>query len=82
MTPSNSRAGSWTWADTAAVPLPAALATDAFLRATGTHVGQTADISLGNTTLRVRVTAVVGALPTVVPPATDNGGALLLDLRP
>ncbi|MET8632308.1 FtsX-like permease family protein [Streptomyces sp. NPDC057746] len=68
-------------ADTADVPLPAALATDAFLRATGTHVGQTADISLGNATLRVRVTAVVRALPTVVPPATDDGGALLLDLR-
>ncbi|MGW2933154.1 FtsX-like permease family protein [Streptomyces sp. NPDC001156] len=68
-------------ADTAAVPVPAALATDAFLRATGTHVGQTADVNLGSTTLTVRVTAAVRALPTVVPPATDDGGALLLDLR-
>ncbi|MFF3910388.1 FtsX-like permease family protein [Streptomyces sp. NPDC001848] len=69
------------WADTAVVPIPAALATDAFLRATGTQVGRTAEISLAGTTLTVRVVAAVRALPTVVPPATDDGGALLLDLR-
>lgn len=68
-------------ADTAAVPVPAALATDAFLRATGTHVGRTAEINLAGTTLTVRVVAAVRALPTVVPPAADDGGALLLDLR-
>ena len=68
-------------ADTAAVPPPAALATDAFLHATGARVGQNASITVSGTPLTVRIAAAVRALPTAAPPTTGDGGALLFDLR-
>ncbi|MER7761465.1 FtsX-like permease family protein [Streptomyces sp. NPDC097619] len=64
-----------------------ALATDAFLRASGTRPGQSLDLSTEGRTLRVTVVRTTRALPTTgtgtaVRGGTDtDGGALLLDLR-
>lgn len=62
-------------------PAPvAAVATDTFLRAAGTRVGETAELALGGTDVRVRITGSVRTLPTTSEGAR-SGGALLLDLR-
>ncbi|MDX2819486.1 ABC transporter permease, partial [Streptomyces sp. PA03-5A] len=70
---------------TAAPKAPAALAgvaTDSFLRAVDTKVGDPVRIQLAGVTVPVRVTAAVRALPTATPGDTaTDGGALLLDLR-
>ncbi|EST35287.1 hypothetical protein N566_17755, partial [Streptomycetaceae bacterium MP113-05] len=58
-------------------PLPA-VATDAFLSATGASVGDTVQNEIGGTELPVRITGSLEALPTTG--ADDGGGALLFDL--
>ncbi|MGW5174770.1 FtsX-like permease family protein [Streptomyces sp. NPDC004082] len=52
-----------------------ALATDAYLRATGAHAGDTVDVTLSGETLRVRLAATARSFPT-----TGTGGALVVDL--
>jgi predicted lysophospholipase L1 biosynthesis ABC-type transport system permease subunit len=58
------------------------LATDRFLESSGARVGDTLDVELGLSTVPVRVTAAVRALPTTGEGVEDDrtGGALLLDL--
>ncbi|MGY1435772.1 FtsX-like permease family protein [Streptomyces reniochalinae] len=62
----------------------AAVATDAYLRASGAEVGDTVTVDALGTELSVRLTGAVRALPTVSPaPATEgesSAGALLFDL--
>ncbi|MGW8886426.1 FtsX-like permease family protein [Streptomyces sp. NPDC055749] len=71
-----------------------AVATDAFLKASGAKKGQSIDVPLGGEQVRVKITKVVRQLPTTGPAATaagssgsggggstGDGGALLLDLR-
>ncbi|WP_369204566.1 FtsX-like permease family protein [Streptomyces sp. PU-14G] len=62
----------------------AAVATDAYLRASGTEVGDTVTVDALGTELSVRITGAVRALPTVSPTPTADGessaGALLFDL--
>lgn len=60
----------------AGAPLPA-VATDAFLAATGSSVGDTVEAQIGGMDLAVRITGALDALPTT---AGGDGGALLLDL--
>ncbi|MEE1940806.1 ABC transporter permease [Streptomyces sp. TRM 70361] len=63
-------------------PRPAAVATDAFLRAQGAEVGDTTVVDLSGTRLEVRITGSVRGLPTT--PLYGGGGeegALLMDLR-
>ncbi|MCB5165401.1 ABC transporter permease [Streptomyces bambusae] len=67
----------------------AAVATDAFLRASGARPGQDVDVELAGQSLRVKVVRAVRELPTgglgatdsAAAPAAADGGALLLDLR-
>ncbi|MEU5834173.1 FtsX-like permease family protein [Streptomyces diacarni] len=62
----------------------AAVATDAYLRASGAEVGDTVRVAALGTDLSVRITDAVRALPTVSPAPTADGenaaGALLFDL--
>ncbi|WP_344319982.1 FtsX-like permease family protein [Streptomyces macrosporus] len=58
-----------------------AVATDAFLRANGTEVGDTITVDLSGASLEVRVTGSVRGLPTTPLRGGDaEGGALLTDL--
>jgi hypothetical protein len=65
---------------TAPAPLTA-VGTDAFLSAVGAHVGDSVEVQIFGSTLTIRLTGSMHALPTTEThdPATD-GGALLLDL--
>ncbi|MCZ4118974.1 FtsX-like permease family protein, partial [Streptomyces sp. H39-S7] len=68
-------------AEPAAPPL-SGIATDAFLRATGSKVGSDVRVELNGVETSVRITSVVRALPgTTAPSSLKDGGALLLDLR-
>ncbi|NEC65197.1 FtsX-like permease family protein, partial [Streptomyces sp. SID9727] len=67
-----------------------AVATDAYLRATGAKPGQKIDVTLAGETVRVTITRAVHRLPTTGPGSAaaptesqraGDGGALLLDLR-
>ncbi|MER7723314.1 FtsX-like permease family protein [Streptomyces sp. NPDC096323] len=69
-----------------------AVATDAYLKATGAQQGQNVDVTLAGETVRVRIARTVHRLPTTGPgPGSSiatgesqrarDGGALLLDLR-
>ncbi|MFF9566524.1 FtsX-like permease family protein [Streptomyces sp. NPDC014685] len=70
-------------------PVPNALVTDAYLKATGAKKGQHVDVTLAGEKVRVRIADVVRRLPTTGPgsgpddsgrvPERD-GGAMLLDL--
>jgi hypothetical protein len=69
-------------AHTSSDPVLPAVASDAFLAATGGRVGSSVKVALGDAELTVRITGSVRALPTTVAaddPQSD-GGALLLDL--
>lgn len=69
------------YAADASRPRPAAVATDAFLRANGTGVGDTTTVDLAGTTVEVRITGAVRGLPTTPLNGADaGGGALLMDL--
>jgi hypothetical protein len=57
-----------------------AVATDAFLTATGSSVGDVVQAEIGGTDLRVRITGSLAALPTTGEDRGSDGGALLLDL--
>ncbi|MER5949138.1 FtsX-like permease family protein [Streptomyces sp. NPDC001904] len=52
-----------------------ALATDAYLRATGARAGDTVDVTLSGESLRVRIAATAPTFPT-----TGTDGALVIDL--
>ncbi|MGX9227038.1 FtsX-like permease family protein [Streptomyces albus] len=73
----------WKPHEAAAAPL-AAVATDSYLRAGGSTVGDTVTVRVADTELDVRITGAVRALPTVTPRDSDDGqpdaGALLCDL--
>ncbi|MFC9244353.1 FtsX-like permease family protein [Streptomyces sp. NPDC057136] len=66
-----------------------AVATDAFLKASGAKKGQSIDVPLGGEQMRVKIVDVVRQLPTTGPAAaaagsssaSGDGGALLLDLK-
>ncbi|MFB8087784.1 FtsX-like permease family protein [Streptomyces sp. NPDC055992] len=68
-----------------------AVATDAYLKATGARTGQTVDVTLAGERVRVRIARTVHRLPTTGPGGSaettteyrraKDGGALLLDLR-
>ncbi|MEE4489999.1 ABC transporter permease [Streptomyces sp. BE230] len=69
-----------------------AVATDAYLKATGAKQGQDIDVTLAGETVRVRIARTVHRLPTTGPGSGSSastgesqrardGGALLLDLR-
>lgn len=69
-----------------------AVATDAYLKATGAKPGQKADVTVAGETVRVTITRTVHRLPTTGPGSGSSaasaesqrardGGALLLDLR-
>ncbi|MEU9338192.1 FtsX-like permease family protein [Streptomyces sp. NPDC048290] len=62
-----------------APPQLTAVATDRYLDSTGARTGQRVDITLGGTTLPVKIVRSVTALPTT--PESSDGGALLVDLR-
>ncbi|MDF9813317.1 FtsX-like permease family protein [Streptomyces sp. SPB162] len=66
-----------------AAPALAGVATDAFLRTTGSKVGGDVRVELNGVETAVRITSVIRALPGTTAPAssTKDGGALLLDLR-
>ncbi|MDI5973272.1 FtsX-like permease family protein [Streptomyces sp. SL13] len=67
----------------AAAPAPPpvnGIATDAFLRATGTSVGKNVQVTLSEMPVTVHLTGAVSQLPTVDPTTGSNGGGLLLDL--
>ncbi|MDI5964966.1 FtsX-like permease family protein [Streptantibioticus silvisoli] len=67
----------------AAAPAPPpvnGIATDAFLRATGTSVGKSVQVTLSEMPVTVHLTGAVRQLPTVDPTTGSNGGGLLLDL--
>lgn len=70
------------------VPVLNAVATDAFLKASGAKKGQSVDVPLAGEQVRVKIAKVVRQLPTTGPAAaaetsgpTGDGGALLLDLK-
>ncbi|WP_405403305.1 FtsX-like permease family protein [Streptomyces sp. NBC_01104] len=76
----------------AKAPALKAVATDAYLKATGAKRGQDIDVTLAGETVRVKIVRTVHRLPTTGPgsgssPASAetqrarDGGALLLDLR-
>ncbi|WP_162951075.1 FtsX-like permease family protein [Streptomyces sp. CC0208] len=54
-----------------------AVATESFLASTGASVGDSLDVPLNGETVPVRIVRVIRELPTV----SDDGGALLIDLR-
>jgi len=54
-----------------------AVATERFLSSAGAFLGETVDVPLGGETVPVRIVRTVRELPTT----SDNGGALLVDLR-
>ncbi|WP_343243818.1 FtsX-like permease family protein [Streptomyces sp. SID13726] len=58
-------------------PTVAAVATERFLTSAGSSLGETVDVPLGGETVPVRIVRSVKELPT----ASDDGGALLVDLR-
>ncbi|MCH0539003.1 ABC transporter permease [Streptomyces sp. MUM 203J] len=62
----------------------AAVATDAFLEAQGTAVGETTTVEVSGVRLDARVTAAARTLPTIssaaAEPGEEPGGALLVDL--
>ncbi|QNE77350.1 FtsX-like permease family protein [Streptomyces finlayi] len=66
-----------------------AVATDAFLKASGAEKGQSVAVPLGGEQIRVKIADVVRQLPTTGPaaagssagPVVGDGGALLLDLK-
>ncbi|WP_199551889.1 ABC transporter permease [Streptomyces sp. N35] len=60
-----------------APPVPAAVVTERFLKASGAELGATLDLPLSSSPLQVKIVKVVPELPT----STANGGAVLLDLR-
>ncbi|MEV8452080.1 ABC transporter permease [Streptomyces sp. NPDC052095] len=69
-------------------PVPNALATDAYLKASGAHKGQVVDVTLAGEKVRVRIVDTVRQLPTTgagvdgtSPVAARDGGALLIDFR-
>ncbi|TRV81357.1 FtsX-like permease family protein [Streptomyces sp. 130] len=73
-------------------PVLNAVATDAYLEATGAGPGQKTDVTLAGETVRVKITRTVHRLPTTGPGSGSStasaesqrardGGALLLDLR-
>ncbi|MGW2176510.1 FtsX-like permease family protein [Streptomyces sp. NPDC001732] len=73
-----------------AAPVPNAVVTDAYLKATGAKKGQHVDITLAGEKVRVRIADVVRRLPTTGPGSGPDdsgrvpdrdGGAVLLDLR-
>ncbi|MEV5613587.1 ABC transporter permease [Streptomyces sp. NPDC052225] len=64
----------------------AAVATDRYLKSSGTRVGESADVNLNGATVQVRIVKSVRALPTTGAEAgtgdtARDGGALLVDLR-
>ncbi|MEU1366528.1 FtsX-like permease family protein [Streptomyces sp. NPDC005803] len=76
----------------AKAPALHAVATDAYLKATGAKQGQNVDVTLAGETVRVTITRTVHRLPTTGPGSGSSastgesqrardGGALLLDLR-
>ncbi|MFG3137812.1 FtsX-like permease family protein [Streptomyces sp. NPDC048211] len=76
----------------AKAPALNAVATDAYLKATGAKQGQDVDVTLAGETVRVRIARTVHRLPTTGPGSGSSastgesqrardGGALLLDLR-
>ncbi|MET7647623.1 FtsX-like permease family protein [Streptomyces sp. NPDC005426] len=76
----------------AKAPALHAVATDAYLKATGAKQGQNVDVTLAGETVRVTITRTVPRLPTTGPGSGSSastgesqrardGGALLLDLR-
>ncbi|WP_327246299.1 ABC transporter permease [Streptomyces sp. NBC_01320] len=76
----------------AEAPALRAVATDAYLKASGAKVGQDVDVTLAGETVRVKIVRSVRQLPTTGPGAATtaaaaeasrlrDGGALLLDLR-
>ncbi|NGO80361.1 ABC transporter permease [Streptomyces sp. YC504] len=58
-------------------PVPAAVVTERFLKASGAKLGATLDLPLSSSPLPIKIAKVVPELPT----STANGGAVLLDLR-
>lgn len=64
-------------------PEVAAIATDRFLKASGTREGRQLDVPLAGATVRVTIVDTVRALPTTSEAAGGDGagGALLVDLR-
>ncbi|WP_432055429.1 FtsX-like permease family protein [Streptomyces sp. bgisy022] len=64
-----------------AVPEVAAVATDRYLASTGARPGQRVDVTVGGSSVPVRLVRSVRDLPSAPTGGADDGGALLLDLR-
>ncbi|WGD42932.1 ABC transporter permease [Streptomyces cathayae] len=58
-----------------------AIATDRYLASTGARPGERVDVTIGGSTLPVRITHAVRGLPSAPTGGSGDGGALLLDLR-
>ncbi|GAA4939234.1 hypothetical protein GCM10023238_01150 [Streptomyces heliomycini] len=59
----------------------AGVATDRYLASTGARTGQRVDVTVGGSTVPVRIVRSVRELPSASAGGTGDGGALLLDLR-
>ncbi|GGX10124.1 hypothetical protein GCM10010297_34630 [Streptomyces malachitofuscus] len=59
----------------------AGVATDRYLASTGARTGQRVDVTVDGAPVPVRITRSVRELPSVPTGETDDGGALLVDLR-
>ncbi|MER7487726.1 ABC transporter permease [Streptomyces sp. NPDC126497] len=62
-------------------PEVAGVATDRYLASTSARTGQRVDVTIDGSTVPVRIVRSVRELPSAPAGGTDDGGALLLDLR-